>query len=696
MAGNTTEDTFDDFATYNCLRKSAPVAVCVSTPVEVELDENGNALIALSQIDGGTADASAGEVAISFGPANFDCADIGENTVTLTVTTDDGQASTCDATVVISDNVGPDAVCENLTISLQETGSVEITPELIGAASSDACGIGSMNLSENTFGCDDLGDHDIVLKVTDKNGNTDECFSVVSVVDETGPLLTCTDQEVFLDENGEGSITLADVVGTPSDACGIAESNIDRTDFSCADEGEQTVTASVTDINGNESNCTIIVKVKNDNGSQISCPADQVVSCGQSLDAVNLGEAVASDNCGTPTLAYTDSEETESCSESTTLLRTWTSSIDGEETAKCTQQIEIQADNTPPTINCPASITIACDADDSPTVEPSISDDCTANPDISYEDLVLGDEEDLAYTVERTWTATDACGNVASCTQQINKTATILAAEALSMDMDEDGEADPLVIGRPNRNALIISADAADCVLAWLPSTTGTSRPLPRGNTVLDASDCTAGRISLTADGKLANPLLGQAIQLGILLRLQPEIADVPLTTLDCMDEVSPIVYQGLPRPTPTIGDLYRQSNLVLGNIYAPHWQHFEDALSCINSVYSICKPASEEEANPLQIQASTAQALGSFTRLELFPNPATEEIYLQFEKAVEEDIAVNIYNLQGQLVSRQQILAAGNIQNRLDLPDLANGLYKMTLRLADGEIITKSFVINK
>lgn len=694
-AGGTTDDTFDGFATYNCLRKSAPVAVCVSTPVAVGLDENGRALISLSQIDGGTADASAGEVAISFGPANFDCADIGENTVTLTVTTDDGQSSTCDALVVISDNFSPDAICENLTISLQETGTVEITPELIGGASNDACGIATMNLSEKTFGCDDLGDHDIVLKVTDNNGNTDECFSVVTVVDETGPVINCTDQEVFLDENGQGSITLEQVAGTPTDACGIASSSIDRTDFSCADEGEHLVTVSATDNNGNESTCTALVKVKNENGSQISCPADQIISCGQSIDAVDLGEAIASDNCGTPTLAYSDSEEAESCSESTTLVRTWTSSVDGVETASCTQQIEIQADNTPPTINCPEPITIACNADDSPTVEPSISDDCTAAPAVSYQDMTLGEDGDLAYTVERTWLATDACGNVSSCIQQITKTATILASEALNMDMDGDGEADPLVIGRPNRNALIITADAADCVLAWLPSTTGSSRPLPRGNTNLDASDCTAGRISLAADGKLANPLLGQAIQLGILLRLQPEIADVPLNTLDCMGEVSAIVYQGLPRPNPTIGDLFQQSNLVLGNIYAPHWQHFEDALSCINSVYGICKPATEG-VTPLQIQAGNPEVNTSSMAIELFPNPATEEIYLQFNKALEEDIAVNIYNLQGQLVSRQQILPEGNIQNRLHLPDLANGLYKMTLRFADGQIITKSFVVNR
>jgi|GEM_PF-2392740 len=695
-AGGTTGETLDGFASYNCLRKSAPVAVCVSTPVEVALDENGRALIGLSQIDGGTQDASAGEVAISFGPTNFDCADIGENIVTLTVTTEDGQASTCTATVVISDNLDPDAICEDLTISLQESGTVEITPEMIGAASADACGIGSMNLSERNFDCNSLGEHPIVLKVIDKNGNTGECFSTVTIVDETGPSMSCADQEVFLDENGQGSITLEQVVGTPSDACGVAITSIDRTEFSCADEGEQTVTVSAIDNNGNESSCTALVKVKNEDGSQITCPADQIVSCGQSTSVTELGEATASDNCGSPTLAYSDSEEVETCSESAILLRTWTSSVDGVETASCVQQIEVKADNTPPLMDCPSTITIACNADDSPTVSPSVSDDCDAAPVVTYQDMTIGSEGDLAYTVERTWLATDACGNVSSCIQQINKTATILASEALNMDMDDDGVADPLVIGRPNRNALIINADAADCILEWLPSTTGSSRPLPRGNTVLDPSDCSAGRISMTTDGQLANPLLGQAIQLGLLLRLQPDIADVPLNTLDCMGEVSNIVYQGLPRPNPTIGDLYRLSNLVLGNIYAPHWQHFEDALSCINSVYGICKPDTDQLA-PLQVQANpVAPIYGTDMEIELFPNPAQQEIFIQFNQALEEDAAVIIYNMQGQLVSRHQIFAAGNIQNRLALPDLSNGLYKIAIRLADGQVISQSFVVQR
>lgn len=696
IAGQTTGETLDGFATYNCLRKSAPVAVCVSTPVAVELDESGQALISLDQIDGGTTDASSGEVAISFGPANFDCADIGENTVTLTVTTEDDQSSSCTATVVVSDNVSPDAICEDLSLAIPESGVVSLTPTQIGGASLDACGIANMNLSENTFDCNSLGDYTVVLKVTDNNGNTDECFSTVTILDEAGPSISCNDLEVFLNENGQGSISLEQVIGTPTDACGIASSSIDRTDFTCADQGEQTVTVSVTDNNGNASTCTALIKVKNEEGTQIVCPADQVVSCGQSIGVEALGEASASDNCGSPSLAYADSEEVESCSASTVLLRTWTASIDGAITASCVQQIEVQADNTPPVIECPANLTMACNADDSPSLLPNLSDDCDAAPELDYQDMTIGNEDDLAYSVERTWLATDACGNVSSCVQEIKKTAAILATEALQMDMDEDGEADPLIIGRPNRNALIITSAAAECILTWLPSTSGSSRPLPRGNTVLDPSTCSAGRVSIDDDGKLANPLLGQAIQLGLLLRLQPEIADVPLNTLSCMGEVSNIVYQGLPRPNPTIGDLYQQSNLVLGNIYAPHWQHFEDALSCINSVYGLCKPATDVEATPLQLPNVPIPESAANLGVALFPNPAQDEVFIQFHQPIEEQVEVNIYNMQGQLVSKQQILAEGNVQNRLQLPSLANGLYKMALRLPNGQIISQSFVVNQ
>ena len=614
-AGGTTGDTFDGFATYTCQRKSAPVAVCMPTPVTVILNDAGHALISLSQIDGGTIEASTGEVAISFGPANFDCDDIGENSVTLTVTADSGQASSCTATVIVEDQTLPVAECEAVSVFLDENGQANITAEQIGGNSYDACGIADMQLSTNSFDCSSLGEQTVSLLVTDNNGNTNSCF--------------------------------------------------------------------------------ITLKVKDESAISISCPADQVVTCGQSTDPALLGTASASDNCSAPVLSFLDEGGADFCGEGGTLLRTWTASAEGQAAASCVQQIAIQKDNTPPSISCPENISVACNATDLPDLEPIVADNCDSAPLVSFDDFTIGNEGDFSYTIERTWMATDACGNVNSCIQTIKKSAALLADEALNIDVDGDGEADPIVIGRMNRNALIITPAAAACVLEWLPSATGNSRPLPRGNTIVDGTNCIPGRIPLNDEGRLTNPLLGQAIQLAITLRLNPEIASVPLSTLSCMTEVSDIVYQGLPRPNPTIGDLFQQSNLILGNIYAPHWQHFENALHCINSVYGLCKPE-ETAVAELHHQLGNPQVSNQAFSMELFPNPASEVIYLQFHKTLEQLAVLRIYNLQGQLVLNQTIPAGASMQHRIPLANLGNGLYKMWLQIEGETSITRSFVVQR
>ena len=71
-----------------------------------------------------------------------------------------------------------------------------ITPADVDGGSTDACGILSLSVDIDTFGCDDLGDNDVVLTVTDNNGNVSTCTAVVTVegdlpvVDITGRSLT--------------------------------------------------------------------------------------------------------------------------------------------------------------------------------------------------------------------------------------------------------------------------------------------------------------------------------------------------------------------------------------------------------------------------------------------------------------------------------------------------------------------------
>src|SRR5206468_2513236 len=89
------------------LSLGTPVAVCHN--LTVPLDASGHATITPAQIDNGSSDAC-GIGGLSLSQTNFDCANIGTNSVTLTVTDNNGNSATCTATVTVVDSVAPGAV----------------------------------------------------------------------------------------------------------------------------------------------------------------------------------------------------------------------------------------------------------------------------------------------------------------------------------------------------------------------------------------------------------------------------------------------------------------------------------------------------------------------------------------------------------------------------------------------------------
>ncbi|WP_040254839.1 hypothetical protein, partial [Psychroserpens mesophilus] len=78
---------------------------------------------------------------------------IGNNTVTLTVTDNNGNSSTCTATVDVQDNTNPTAICQNTTVVLDASGHGSITTADIDNGSNDACGIQSLTLDQTSFDC---------------------------------------------------------------------------------------------------------------------------------------------------------------------------------------------------------------------------------------------------------------------------------------------------------------------------------------------------------------------------------------------------------------------------------------------------------------------------------------------------------------------------------------------------------------
>ncbi|MGD9929872.1 MAG: hypothetical protein AB7U05_07615, partial [Mangrovibacterium sp.] len=185
-------------------------------------------------------------------------------TVSLTVTNSYGCSSTCEKTVLVADDINPTALAQNVTIYLDATGNASTTAEAVNNGSTDNCGIQSLALDVEAFTCANVGDNNVVLTVTDVNGNSSTANAVVTVVDDINPTALAQNVTIYLDADGNASTTAADVNNGSTDNCGIASLELDITAFTCANVGDNDVVLTVTDVNGNSSTANAVVTVVDD------------------------------------------------------------------------------------------------------------------------------------------------------------------------------------------------------------------------------------------------------------------------------------------------------------------------------------------------------------------------------------------------------------------------------------------------
>ncbi len=299
--GNTNTCSFNITVVDN----EAPTMICQN--ITIQLDASGNVSITAADVDGGSTD-NCGIAGTSVSPNTFDCGDVGDNPVVLTVTDVHGNSNTCTAIVTVQDVTNPVVACQNITVELDPlTGTVTILGTDIDNGSTDACGIASYDLDIDTFDCSNIGNNTVVLTVTDVNGNSDTCTAIVTVEDNTSPVLVCQDFTLELGPDGTAMLDPNDVIASNTDNCGIATVAVDVNEFSCADIGTPvTVQVFTSDVNGNLSTCTAVVTVVDLLEPVLTCPADQTVDPGAGNlfyivpDYFATGEATAIDNCTDP------------------------------------------------------------------------------------------------------------------------------------------------------------------------------------------------------------------------------------------------------------------------------------------------------------------------------------------------------------------------------------------------------------
>ncbi len=116
-------------------------------------------------------------------PSAFDCSHVGTTqTVTLSAIDVGGNGASCTAEVTVVDDTGPSLSCRNITLALNDKGTAQIQASDILLSVSDACGVKSMTLDKSMFSCIQTGPNNVRLTATDVNGNSSTCVAQVTVI----------------------------------------------------------------------------------------------------------------------------------------------------------------------------------------------------------------------------------------------------------------------------------------------------------------------------------------------------------------------------------------------------------------------------------------------------------------------------------------------------------------------------------
>ena len=362
-------------------------------------------------------------VTISFTDATTQgsCAGTYSVTRTWTATDDCGNTSTCSGTIVVRDITPPTITCVAQTTPI----NCPAVPAFAAPTATDACDATvTITFTDATTQGSCAGTYSVTRTwtATDDCGNTATCSGTIVVRDITSPTITCATQTSPINCPAVPVFTPP----TATDACDatvtITFSDI-TTQGTCTGTYSVTRTWTATDDCGNTATCSGTIVVQDITPPTIACPGNITVSCASQVPPVNTGSVTASDLCGgqVTVVHVGDVITNQTCTNRFIVTRTYRATDACGNSTTCAQVITV-FDNTVPTITCPPNITIAFGANETPqsTGTATGADNCAGTPTITFADVVIPGVCAEIYTIQRTWTATDACGNIATCLQTID------------------------------------------------------------------------------------------------------------------------------------------------------------------------------------------------------------------------------------------------------------------------------------
>lgn len=268
------------------------------------------------------------------------------------------------------------------------------------------------------------GAHIVSFTATDGCGNSATCSMKITVADQTPPSAICKSSLQVTLPTGASSanLTAPTFDGGSYDNCLIFQKLVSRdglpfaasVNFTCVDvlPNPILVKFKVADPAGNEAVCDAFVSVKDFAAPEITCPPDLTLDCWQDFTHPNVaGLAIATDNCGLPSLIFTDNSTLSACNEGI-VNRTWKATDAGANTSTCLQKITILKVpgtllvNFPADLNltsCPGPLTTAS------TGNPTWTGHSCQTPLVTFSDTLQNAPPPACFRIKRNWRVVDLC-----------------------------------------------------------------------------------------------------------------------------------------------------------------------------------------------------------------------------------------------------------------------------------------------
>ena len=319
-------------------------------------------------------------------------------TRTWDVTDECGNTTTSTQTINVIDSTDPVLVGVPANITV-ECGAIPNAPIV---TATDNC---STDLTVNYNETIGNGCPYVITRtweVTDDCGNSTSATQILTVDDTTDPVLVNVPVDITVDCN---SIPNAPIV-TATDNCtvGLTVDYNETSGSGCF----YTITRSweVTDNCGNMTTAVQTITVEDVTPPVLlGVPADVTVDCNS---IPGLPTVTANDNCSN--ILIVDYNETIGPGCPYNISRIWSVTDNCGNTTTSIQLITVEDTTNPVLVGAPSDITVECDAIP-PAATLSATDNCDTNVDISFSEIITPGNCANTYTITRTWTAIDNCGN---------------------------------------------------------------------------------------------------------------------------------------------------------------------------------------------------------------------------------------------------------------------------------------------